>query len=69
MLLTLELLPILLDTAASSGDVRILFVSSALHFHADHFNSEELNKMKEQYRRIKMYSNTKLYNVCIKGSI
>ena len=63
MLFTLELLPILLDTAASSGDVRIVFVSSAAHVYADPFNADQLNKTEEQAGRLKMYSNSKLYNV------
>lgn len=63
MLLTLELLPVLLDTAASSGDVRIIFVTSLGHKTAESFNTELLNKTEENYKRFKDYSNTKLYNV------
>ena len=63
MLLTLELLPLLLDTAAESGDGRIIFVSSYGHFFADPFDANRLNRTEDDYSRIKEYSNTKLYNV------
>ena len=62
-LLTLELLPSILETASSSGDGRILFVSSGAHrrgFGAS-FNPENLNS-EQQYDRMKTYPCTKLYN-------
>ncbi len=65
-LLTLELLPIVLETASTSGDGRILFVSSGAHrrgFGAT-FNSDNLNS-EIQYDRMKTYPYTKLYNVRI----
>ena len=58
-----------MDTAASSGDVRIVFVSSGGHDSAEPFNAEQLNKTEEQYKRIKNYCNTKLYNVCLCRSL
>lgn len=64
MLLTLELLPILLETAASSGDVRIVFLSSKGHFKAEKFNPDNLYKTKEEdYTRLGVYFVTKLYTV------
>ncbi len=63
-LLTLELLPIVLETASTSGDGRILFISSGAHrggFGVT-FNPENLNS-EIQYDRMKTYPNTKLYNV------
>ena len=63
MLLTLELLPLLLDTAAESGDGRIVFVSSSGHYMADPFDANRLNRTEDDYGRLKAYSNTKLYNV------
>ena len=60
-LLTLELLPIMLDTAETAKDVRIVFVSSRLHasgvFVPGNMNAEQ------EYSRSKFYSNSKLYNV------
>ena len=60
-LLTLELLPIMLDTATSTGDCRIVIVSSRMHFNSefipDNMNGEQL------YGRISFYSHSKLYNV------
>ena len=65
MLLTLELLPLLLDTAASSGDGRIIFVSSMLHFYAQHFDVGKLSPEEQDYSRFAAYNNSKLYNVCL----
>lgn len=60
-LLTLELLPSLLETAGSTGDGRIVFVSSSAHRHGsvdpDNMNGEQW------YRRSQFYGNSKLYNV------
>ena len=75
MLLTLELLPLMLDTAASpagEGDVRIIFVSSGLHYRAADFNAEKVlvsNLKEEEYDRLGTYSITKLYNVSVYISI
>ena len=63
MLLTLELLPVLLDTAAADGDVRIINVSSSAHYLAQPFDPEQLNKSEQEYRRFSGYSNSKLQNV------
>ena len=65
MLLTLELVPNVLETAASTGDGRILFVSSSAHrafgaaFNPDNLNSEI------QFDRFKAYGDSKLYNVSL----
>ncbi|XP_064396433.1 retinol dehydrogenase 12-like [Halichondria panicea] len=61
-LLTLELLPIVLETASTSGDGRILFVTSNAHNFGANFNPDNLNS-EIQYDRMKAYPNTKLYNV------
>ena len=63
MLLTFELLPLLLDTAASSGDRRIIFVSSAGHSFAQPFDANRLNLEESDYGRFSAYNNSKLYNV------
>ena len=60
-LLTLELLPILLDTAESCNDCRIVVVSSRLHSSAE-FTPGNMNA-EQVYSRTKFYSNSKLYNV------
>ncbi|XP_064396434.1 dehydrogenase/reductase SDR family member on chromosome X-like [Halichondria panicea] len=63
-LITLELLPIVLETASTSGDCRILFVSSSAHYKRSagevDFNSIDSEEM---YTRTKAYGRTKLYNV------
>ena len=63
-LLTLELLPIVLETASTSGDGRILFVSSSGHYkrYAGEVNFNSIDS-EEMYRRTKAYGRTKLYNV------
>ena len=62
--ITLELLPIVLETASTSGDCRILFVSSSAHYKRSagevDFNSIDSEEM---YTRTKAYGRTKLYNV------
>lgn len=63
MLLTLELLPVLLDTAGSSGDGRIVFVSSVAHTMARSFDPSRINLSEGQYGRLAAYNNSKLYNV------
>ena len=60
-LLTLELLPIMLDTASNTGDCRIVFVSSRLHMTGS-FTPGNMNA-EEDYSRTKFYGNSKLYNV------
>ena len=63
MLLTLELLPIMVDTASHCGDTRIVFVSSLRHndgvMDPDNMNGER------SYSRVGFYSNFKLYNVSV----
>ena len=62
-LLTLELLPVMLDTASSTGDGRIVFMSSKAHEYAS-WDPENMNAEDEQqYDRIRIYGVTKLYNV------
>jgi hypothetical protein len=64
VLLTLELLPVMLTTAASAGDCRILFVSSRASFNAWTFNADRIVVTEEpNYDRLRTYSTTKLYNV------
>ena len=65
MLLTLELLPLLLDTAASSGDGRIILVSSLGHTMAQSFDASRLNREEGDYGRLSAYNNSKLYNVSV----
>ena len=60
-LLTLELLPIILDTASACGDARILFLSSVGHFQGA-FDPENLNG-EHGFGAIKFYCHSKLYNV------
>jgi len=60
-LLTLELLPSLLETASSTGDGRIIFVSSGAHSWGT-FNPENMNR-EQNYGRGRFYGNSKLYNV------
>ena len=63
MLLTLELLPILLDSASATGDGRIVFLSSKVHVSGS-WNPSTMNQQsEEQYERMKTYGNTKMYNV------
>ena len=61
MLLTLELLPIIRDTAHSTGDGRIVFLSSIGHTWGI-FESENLDGQ-QSYGPMKCYSNSKLFNV------
>ena len=64
MLLTLELLPLLLDTAAESGDGRIMFVSSGAHSSlAPSFDANKMVVSEADYRRHHSYASSKLYNV------
>ncbi len=63
-LLTLELLPIVLETASTSGDGRILFVASSGHMRSvtGPVNFETIDSDLD-YGRLKSYGRTKLYNV------
>ena len=63
MLLTLELLPLILDTAASSGDGRVIFVSSVSHSLAPSFNVSKMDATEAEYGRLEAYNRSKLYNV------
>lgn len=65
MLLTLELLPLILDTAASSGDGRVVFVSSAGHSTAPSFDVSKLDTTEAEYGRLEAYNRSKLYTVNI----
>ena len=66
MQLTLELLPLLLDTAASTGDGRIVFVGSAAHsLFAGPFDVSKMNRPENEYKRFEVYGDSKLYNVGI----
>lgn len=60
-LLTLELLPSLVNTASSTGDGRIVFVSSSAHKHGS-LNPDNMNG-EQGYGRQTFYGNSKLYNV------
>ena len=63
LLLTLELLPILMDTASSTGDGRIVIVSSSAHqsgvFDPNNLDGQQL------FNRFKFYANSKLFNVSL----
>ena len=61
MLLTLELLPIIRDTACSTGDGRIVFLSSFAHVWGI-FEPENLDGQ-QSYSGMKFYNNSKLFNV------
>ena len=60
-LLTLELLPLMLDSASHTGDGRVVFVASRRHaygvFDPDNMNGET------SYSRFGFYNNSKLYIV------
>ena len=60
-LLTLELLPSLLETASSTGDGRIIIMSSIAH-KAGTLNPENMNG-EQSYNRGRFYGHSKLYNV------
>ena len=62
LLLTLELLPIMLDTASSTGDGRIVNLTSYVHS-SGVVNPENMDGQKT-YGRYMFYCNSKLYNVC-----
>lgn len=65
-LLTLELLPLMIDSALSLGDGRIVFVSDADHCKGE-FNPGNMNA-EQSYARQKFYWHSKLYNVCAKSA-
>lgn len=60
-LVTLELLPILLESASQTGDSRIVIVSSSLYTLSS-WEPENLNG-EQEYNRLKFYPKSKLYNV------
>ena len=60
-LLTLELLPIMLDTATSTGDCRIVIVSSVGLFNGQ-FVPDNMNG-EQSYGRFAFYCHSKLYKV------
>ncbi len=56
----------MLDTASSTGDVRIVVMSSKAHEYAS-WDPDKMNAEEEQYYdRIKVYGVTKLYNVSLR---
>ena len=61
--MTLELLPLLLETAFTSRDGRIVNVSSGLH-NKGIFDPANMNG-EVNYGRLQFYNNSKLYNVGI----
>ena len=65
LLLTLELLPIIADTASKTEDGRIVFLSSVAHTYAQ-FDPQNLEGQ-EVYQRMQFYCNSKLY--CVGGLI
>jgi NAD(P)-dependent dehydrogenase (short-subunit alcohol dehydrogenase family) len=62
LFLTLELLPSILEAASSSGDARIIFVSSNSHRFVS-WDPENFSPVEEGYNRLKTYALTKMYNV------
>ena len=60
-LLTLELLPIILDTAHSCGDARIVMLASAAHNYGV-FDPENMNG-EQNFGSMRFYFHSKLYNV------
>eukprot|EP00731_Ephydatia_muelleri_P016736 Em0009g1160a len=60
-LMTLELLPLITETASVSGDGRIVLVSSLWHNQGT-FDPANMNG-EVSYGRVKFYGNSKLYNV------
>ena len=61
----MELLPVMLDTASASGDVRIVVMSSKAHEFAS-WDPDSMNTPDEQhYDRLRTYGVTKLYNVSV----
>ena len=62
LFLTLELLPILLETASTSGDGRIVFVSSSGHY-SSRWDPLRINPDQDSYNRLGAYADSKLFNV------
>ena len=62
-LLTLDLLPVLERSARETGDVRVVYVSSAAHNSAN-WEPDNMNGERE-YSRLKFYPKSKLYNVSV----
>lgn len=63
LLLTLELLPIILESASASGDGRIVFMSSSAHSMVG-WEPDKMNPQTEQqYDRMRVYGYSKLFNV------
>ena len=62
-LLTLELLPLLLDTASSTGDCRIVILASSGHY-SGQFDVSNMNG-EVSYSRVGFYQHSKLYTVSI----
>ena len=63
LLITLELLPIILDSASSCGDARIVLVSSGAHVQGV-WNPAQFNpETEEQFSRLRGYPHTKMQNV------
>ena len=60
-LLTLELLPNILETASTSGDGRIIFVASSNHTWVN-WDPANMNAERSYSRKL-FYPNSKLYNV------
>ena len=60
-LLTLELLPIILDAAANTGDCRIVILASSGHY-SGHFDPNNMNG-EVSYSRVGFYQHSKLYTV------
>ena len=65
VLLTLELLPIILDTARTCGDVRILFLASSGHAFGV-FDPKNMNG-EHDFRVLDFQCRSKLYNVRFSG--
>ena len=70
LFLTLELLPNILEAAAStsSADARIIFVSSNSHRFVS-WDPDNFSPVEEGYQRLTTYALTKMYNVSIYLSI
>ncbi len=64
-LLTLELLPTILAAASSTGDCRIVFVSSLVHAWVNEWEPDNLNG-EQWYGRTKFYPKSKLWNVSLR---
>ena len=65
LFLTLELLPNILEAAATgSVSARIVFVASSIHHYVS-WESEKFSPVEDGYYRLKTYALTKMYNVRI----